>query len=401
MKRRIKREAQELALKHTCALIRMHSSDTDYAGEALRTCTGAKFGMTYLLDSSRREQDYMQTQPMKDFALAKCQVARKSIWRDDLADVYRTMVPYNSFVDIPPYARVHADTLREFVAHCEDQGALYEGKEPTDRIHRFALAPMYEFHSAFCALLFLMWHVFLWVANAGPLDWFGWLGSGRSYRGTYVVCTLVQRMSTGARGNPQTTVIIPAERRWNTDKAPFSYGGINVEYVQPEHTGSARHFMNMVARETLGFRRLVLLLLYWWLVSVEWWAFLGVGGFLGSNVRAIALELVQRPGKIVFWIFYLATMTYYGSKYFRVQGNAVRALYLIPLAPLISTVFLVMVLYAKTLWSHGHPSVERAAPLTSFKMPTFDPLGYARGRKPVHSDGDDDGDHEEEEEEEQ
>lgn len=380
MKKRVSKKAPHV-LKQTCALIRMHSADTDYAGDALRTCARSDFGMTYLLDSSRREEDYLQTPAMTDFATAGCKIARKSMWSDDLADVYRTMVPYNSIVDIPPYARVHGDTMQEFVAHCEDQGALYEGKEPTDRIHRFALAPMYVFHSAACALLFLMWHVFLWVACAGPLDWFGWFGSGRSYRGTYVVCTLVQRMSTGARGNPQTTVIIPAERRWNADKAPYSYGGINVEYVQPENTGSVRHFMNMVARETLGFRRLVLLLLYWWLVSVEWWAFMGFGGFLGTSMKAIALELLQRPGKIVFWIFYLVTMTYYGAKYFRVQGTTLRALYLIPFAPIIATLFLFMVLYAKTLWCHGHPSVERSSPLTSFKMPTFDPLGYARGRK--------------------
>lgn len=387
---------QNVVLKQSCALIRMHSSDTDFAGEALRTCTDAKFARTYLLDSSRREQDYLSTEAMQEFARAKCKIARKSFWQDDLADVYRTMGDYNSFVDIPPYVYVHPDTMCDFVAHCEDQGHAYgDGKEPSDRLHRFALAPTYVFHSSVCALLFLMWHVYVWAAATWAwLDWFGWLGSGRVYRGTYVVCTLIQRLNVGTRGNPHTTVIIPAERRWNADKSPYTYGGVNVEYVQPAGTGALRHFMNMVARESMGFRGLVTLVLFCWLVSVEWWAFIGIGGFVGTTAKEIAAELAQRPGKIVFWIVYFAAMTYHASKYFR----GARVIYLIPLAPIITTVFFVLVLYAKTLWTHGHPSVARPTAANSdvsFRMPAFDPLGYARGKTNNVGDQQDDDDDEE------
>jgi hypothetical protein len=346
-----------------CAFIRMNPPDTSCAGAALNTCTAVGFPETYILDKTRLRTDYDKTEEVDRLARAGLYIRHFSFYEDNLANVYRTMQRFTMLVELPPYVSAEKEMLRDFVRHCRDNGRKTSGQEASNKPHRFALVPTYAFHSHLCALLFMMWHVFVSVMFS---DWF----TGTYYRGTYIVCTLIQREDWGdtdATGKKQYTIVIPAERSNNSDKTPAVYGGIQVQYTQPSNTGALRHFMNMIARERLGFWRLLGLILYCYLITFNWWS-------LAWNPQAALKDMASRGGWIAFYVIYFVVMAGYNVKYFIDR----RGIGLIPFAPLLAVPFFCLVLYAKLFWAHGHASTTSSS--GSFKMPVFDPIGYAKGR---------------------
>ena len=307
------------------AVIVMRPGDTSLSN-ALATCIAARVHVIYIVDAIRGENIYVD-EPLIVTARSKGArvvfVACDGDNENDLYDnVYSKMGNDYMFLSIPP----------DFHATGEQTRALIKRtRESRQQCKRFAVAPTYANHPGHTFSpwdgLTLMLHVFWSLVSL--------LYRGRLYRGTYLQSVILSR--------EMDSVALPEVRFGFAERAPFIYGGRGGARSRPPiDRAPMDNFLYTVSNEPFNIRIWLALLVYMALFTAPYHAVIR-NGFL-ATARTI---IIGQTMFIVQVVFHLLLTLFFANKYFgSMRQSFVHAL----LAPFLMPLFVLLVVYAKTLW---------------------------------------------------
>jgi len=285
-------------------LISVDIGDTNLSA-AFRTLIALRIQRCIIVDPYRAAKDYANQSVLSSKRIdAKFARSRSDV------NVILSSPNYASIIDVmevPPL----------FICQAPDLVEVMRGQRPA-HARTAAIAPRYVTpgnHVGF-ATLTLLTHL-MW-------SFFSLLSRGRTYRDSYAVLHAVTREGGRARMGEDR------ESTWRKDETAFYYALPDVDPII--------HVLYMLRRESIGWRRWVMLGAYTYFISFPYWTLLW---------QMPPLHRLFPPQQIVVWALHGLVALVYTQHYF--PGMPLQAVHAF-LLPFAAPLWLLMIVYAKTFW---------------------------------------------------
>lgn len=305
-------------------VIVMTDADTSVTN-AMATCIAARLHRIFIIDRTRGREAYEAEALIKMAAERGIKVIFVPCDGDNhkqmKKNVYSQLSKDNMFLLVPPDCHATGAQVRSLVKYTRDEWENYK---------RFAVAPTYVSHEgkSFNPLdaLLLMFHVFWSIISI--------LYRGRLYRGTYMETVVLEKK--------MESVTLPEARFGRGECSPFIYGGGGARSRPPIERTAVDHFLYTVNRESFDVRIWISLIAYMMIFVAPY------TDLIRSGPHAAAKVIFTQPMFIFKHVIHFFLTLFYANKYF--SSSARHNLIYVALAPFLLPLFVILIIYAKTVW---------------------------------------------------